>query len=98
MDAGEIVGARAGLFRGPPGEHVGILGSRRAGKSTLLRLAAGVESPDEGRIDFEGHDLARMSALQRDRLLRGRIGLLRERRLASARRANGSSISWRCRW
>ncbi len=58
------------------GEHVGILGSRRSGKSTLLRLAAGVEAPDDGRIDFEGRDLARMSALQRDRLLRHRIGLL----------------------
>jgi ABC-type lipoprotein export system ATPase subunit len=58
------------------GEHIGVIGPRRAGKSTLLRLAAGVESPDAGRIDFEGRDLARMSALQRDRLLRHRIGLL----------------------
>ena len=58
------------------GEHIGILGSRRTGKSTLLRLAAGIEAPDEGRIDFEGHDLARMSALVRERLLRDRIGLL----------------------
>jgi ABC-type lipoprotein export system ATPase subunit len=58
------------------GEHVGILGSRRSGKSTLLRMAAGVEAPDDGRIDFEGRDLAQMSALQRERLLRHRIGLL----------------------
>jgi ABC-type methionine transport system ATPase subunit len=58
------------------GEHIGILGSRRTGKSTLLRLAAGLESPDEGRVAFEGHDLARMSLLWRERLLRDRIGLL----------------------
>jgi ABC-type lipoprotein export system ATPase subunit len=58
------------------GEHVGIFGSRRTGKSTLLRLAAGIETPDVGWIAFEGRDLARMSALQRDRLLRDRIGLL----------------------
>jgi ABC-type methionine transport system ATPase subunit len=58
------------------GEHVGILGSRRTGKSTLLRLAAGLESPDEGRIVFEGHDLAQMPLLWRERLLRDRIGLL----------------------
>ncbi|MFI5004355.1 MAG: ATP-binding cassette domain-containing protein [Solirubrobacterales bacterium] len=58
------------------GEHVGILGSRRTGKSTLLRLAAGVESPDAGTIAFEGRDLAGMSALQRDRLLRDAIGLV----------------------
>ncbi|MGH2854985.1 MAG: ATP-binding cassette domain-containing protein [Solirubrobacteraceae bacterium] len=58
------------------GEHVGILGSRRSGKSTLLRLAAGVEAPDEGRVAFEGRDVARMSTVERDRLLRCRIGLL----------------------
>lgn len=58
------------------GEHVGILGSRRSGKSTLLRLAAGIEAPDEGRIAFAGRDMARMSTVERDRLLRSRIGLL----------------------
>jgi predicted ABC-type transport system involved in lysophospholipase L1 biosynthesis ATPase subunit len=58
------------------GEHIGILGSRRTGKSTLLRLAAGLESPDEGGIAFEGHDLARLPTLARERLLRDRIGLL----------------------
>lgn len=58
------------------GERVGILGSRRTGKSTLLRLAAGVEAPDEGRVLFDGADMARMGARQRDWLLRRRIGLL----------------------
>jgi ABC-type ATPase involved in cell division len=58
------------------GEHVGIFGSRRAGKSTLLRLAAGIEAPDDGRIVFEGRDIAKLPALQHDRLLRDRIGLL----------------------
>ncbi len=58
------------------GEHVGIFGSRRAGKSTLLRLAAGIEAPDTGRIVFEGRDIAKLPALQHDRLLRDRIGLL----------------------
>jgi ABC-type lipoprotein export system ATPase subunit len=58
------------------GEHVGVLGSRRSGKSTLLRLAAGVEAPDEGTVAFEGRDVARLSTVERDRLLRRRIGLL----------------------
>jgi ABC-type lipoprotein export system ATPase subunit len=58
------------------GDFVGILGPPRAGKSTLLRLAAGIESPDEGTVSFEGSDIARMSALERDRLLRNRIGVL----------------------
>lgn len=58
------------------GERIGILGLRRSGKSTLLRLAAGIEAPDSGRVEFEGHDLARMPAVRRERLLRSRIGLL----------------------
>jgi ABC-type lipoprotein export system ATPase subunit len=58
------------------GEQIGVLGKRRTGKSTLLRLAAGIDAPDEGSIAFEGRDMAQMSALQRDRLLRNRIGLL----------------------
>jgi ABC-type lipoprotein export system ATPase subunit len=58
------------------GEHIGIFGPRRTGKSTLLRLAAGVEAPDEGRICFAGSDMARMPSLRRERLLRDRIGLL----------------------
>ncbi len=57
-------------------EHIGVLGGRRSGKSTLLRLAAGIQAPDAGRIEFEGRDLLAMSTLQRDRLLRERIGLL----------------------
>ncbi len=67
---------RGASFEIHRGEHVGILGSRRSGKSTLLRLAAGIEAPDDGHVDFEGRDLARLSALQRDRLLRHHIGLL----------------------
>jgi ABC-type lipoprotein export system ATPase subunit len=36
-----------------------VLGTRRSGRSTLLRIAAGLERPDEGRVEFEGTDLAR---------------------------------------
>jgi ABC-type methionine transport system ATPase subunit len=44
-----------------PGEYVGLWGARRSGKSTLLRLAAGVESPDAGEIIFDGENIAAMS-------------------------------------
>jgi ABC-type multidrug transport system ATPase subunit len=39
------------------GEVVGVWGRRRSGRSTLLRLAAGVERPDAGVVRFEGVDL-----------------------------------------
>ncbi len=40
------------------GELVGVWGLRRSGRSTLLRLAAGIEHPDSGAVYFAGHDLA----------------------------------------
>jgi ABC-type sugar transport system ATPase subunit len=39
------------------GELVAVWGSRRSGRSTLMRIAAGVARPDEGVVRFEGRDL-----------------------------------------
>jgi ABC-type lipoprotein export system ATPase subunit len=39
-------------------ELVVVLGSRRSGRSTLMRIAAGLERPDDGRVTFAGTDLA----------------------------------------
>jgi ABC-type lipoprotein export system ATPase subunit len=39
------------------GELVSIFGQRAAGKTTLLRIAAGIEAPDAGCVRFEGHEL-----------------------------------------
>lgn len=36
------------------GESVGIVGERRSGKTTLLRVAAGIELPDAGAVFFDG--------------------------------------------
>lgn len=40
-----------------PGDFMAIYGQRSAGKTTLLKLAAGYESPDEGTVRFDGQDL-----------------------------------------
>ena len=40
------------------GEFITILGASGCGKTTLLRLIAGLEDPDEGRIFFEGRDIS----------------------------------------
>jgi ABC-type multidrug transport system ATPase subunit len=53
-----------------PGELVAVWGARRSGRSTLLRVAAGIESPEEGIVRFEGLDLAR----SRNSVLGRRIG------------------------
>src|ERR1700691_5743993 len=59
-----------------PGAAVGLYGAPGFGKSTLLRLAAAIETPEEGSIRFEGEDITRRSGSGRTRLLRGPIALL----------------------
>jgi len=58
------------------GGALGIYGQRRSGKSSLLRLAVGLELCDGGSVRFEGHELESMSGGERARLLRGPIALL----------------------
>jgi ABC-type sugar transport system ATPase subunit len=40
------------------GEMVTVWGERRSGRSTLLRIAAGIETPDTGVVRFAGRALA----------------------------------------
>lgn len=56
------------------GHYVAVWGSPSSGKSTLLRLAAGLERPDGGRIRFAGEDLLRMPRTRRAELLAREIG------------------------
>ncbi|HTU80025.1 MAG TPA: ATP-binding cassette domain-containing protein [Solirubrobacteraceae bacterium] len=58
------------------GASVGVYGTRRSGKSTLLRLAAGIVLPDDGAIHFEGKDIVKMSGRERGRLLREQIAFM----------------------
>jgi ABC-type sugar transport system ATPase subunit len=39
------------------GEMVVVWGERQSGRSTLLRIAAGIETPDAGTVRFESRDL-----------------------------------------
>ncbi len=45
-------------MRAEAGEFVVVWGLRHSGRSTLLRVAAGIVPPDAGSVRFEGHDLA----------------------------------------
>jgi ABC-type lipoprotein export system ATPase subunit len=40
------------------GELVAVWGMRGSGRTTLLRVAAGIDTPDSGSVRFDGRDLA----------------------------------------
>ena len=48
------------------GEFIVLLGPTGAGKTTTLRLLAGLERPDEGRVEIAGHDVTALAPAQRD--------------------------------
>ncbi len=49
-----------------PGELVALLGPSGCGKTTALRVLAGFERPDAGRVLVDGHDVSHVPAQRRD--------------------------------
>jgi ABC-type methionine transport system ATPase subunit len=58
---GEIAVLDRVSFEVEIGERVGLLCARRGGKTTLLEIAAGLISPDEGSVLWDDHELVEMS-------------------------------------
>jgi ABC-type Fe3+/spermidine/putrescine transport system ATPase subunit len=48
------------------GDILCLLGPSGCGKTTLLRIIAGLETPDSGKVLFEGHDIRDVSVHQRN--------------------------------
>lgn len=58
-------------FEVESGEVVAIVGGRRSGKTTLLEIAAGIRTPEEGSVRVGGLELAGISERQRTPLRGG---------------------------
>ena len=71
-----------------PGEVVALLGASGSGKSSLLRCIAGVQSPERGRILWDGEDITRTPAHLR------RIGLVFQDPLLFPHRDVGANIGF----
>jgi iron(III) transport system ATP-binding protein len=63
---GEVYAARNVVLDVRPGEFLTLLGPSGCGKTTTLRMIAGYEMPDEGRILFGGQDVTGQPANQRN--------------------------------
>ena len=50
------------------GSMVGLVGRNGAGKTTLMRSVMGHLAPSQGRISFDGHDLAKLAVHARTQL------------------------------
>ena len=59
-----------------PGEQLALCGASGVGKSSLLNLLAGLDQPDEGRVLFQGRDLAAISNSERLALRRSTFGFV----------------------
>ena len=63
---GEVYAARDVTLDVAAGEFLTLLGPSGCGKTTTLRMIAGFEKPDAGRVLFGGQDVTHMPANQRN--------------------------------
>jgi putative ABC transport system ATP-binding protein len=59
-----------------PGEFVALYGPSGSGKTTLLLLAAGLMSPDAGKVVFGGRDVSRLTAGESSIYRRREVGFV----------------------
>jgi ABC-type lipoprotein export system ATPase subunit len=56
-------------------EVVSVVGTRDQGKTTLLKIAAGIETPDRGSVCVDGRDVTGLNDEQLSGVLREKVGL-----------------------
>lgn len=59
-----------------PGQTLSIVGPSGSGKSTLLSLIAGLDKPDAGEIEVNGHSILKMSESELAQFRRQNLGII----------------------
>jgi putative ABC transport system ATP-binding protein len=74
--AGPVEILRGVDFTVRPGETVAVVGPSGSGKSSLIAVAAGLETPTSGSVSLFGQDLADLNEDGRAKLRRNRVSLV----------------------
>jgi len=74
--AGPVVILQGADLQVEPGERVAIVGPSGSGKSSLIAVAAGLETPSAGQVRLFGEDVSQLNEDGRARLRRGRAALV----------------------
>ena len=85
---GSTVAVEDVTFRAPSGEVTGLIGQNGAGKSTTLRLIAGLERATSGTVTIDGHRYAELPDPG------ARIGVLLDAGWASPSRTAREHLRW----
>ena len=72
----EVHAVRGVTLDVPRSVFLALVGRSGSGKTTLLNLLAGLDTPTEGRVHFEGKDLAGFSEAEMVDLRRHRLGFV----------------------
>ena len=73
---GQTPALRGAAIAAGPGDIVAVMGPSGSGKSTLLHCLAGILTPDEGEVWFDGQRLDTLSETRRSELRRDRFGFV----------------------
>ncbi|MEU6600881.1 ABC transporter ATP-binding protein [Streptomyces flaveolus] len=76
VGAAAVHALRGVSFEVPRGELVALKGRSGSGKTTLLNIVGGLDTPDQGRVEVEGRDLAQLGESELLRLRRDRVGFV----------------------
>ena len=58
------------------GEQIAVVGASGTGKSTLLHLLGGLDSPTDGSVLIDGQDISKLNEIERSRLRNYKIGFV----------------------